>query len=110
MNRRSFLGSLAALAIAGPDFARAQQKEPRYDALGTGHFVQENREGGRFILLEDKSLWEIDERNHHVTSQWRQYDAIAVRFQQTADPPFQYGLTNEDKDEGASARWVRPQK
>ena len=32
------------------------------------------------------------------------------RAAETAEPPFQYGLTNEDKDEGASARWVRPQR
>lgn len=109
MNRRTFLGSLAAAVLAASRGIGAQ-KEPRYGALGSGHFVQENRENGKFIVLEDKSVWEIDARNHHVTSQWHQYDAVAVRFQETAEPPFQYGLTNEDKDEGASARWVRPQR
>ncbi|MGE0448770.1 MAG: hypothetical protein AB7Q29_04225 [Vicinamibacterales bacterium] len=107
MHRRTFLGTMAALVLTGVNAPQAQKGEERYGALGTGHFIQENRENGRFLVLEDKSVWEIDERNHHMTSQWQQYDAIGVRYQPTAEPPFQYGLTNEDKDQGAAAKWIR---
>lgn len=109
MHRRAFL-ALAATVVAGPSAALgAQGDEPRYPNAGPGHFVKETREGGRFVVLEDKSVWEIAERNRYVTAEWQELEGISVRFA-NGDPPFRYELSNIDRDEGAAARWVRPER
>lgn len=86
--------------------ALAQTSEPRYPGVGPGHYVQETREAGRFVVLEDKSQWEIAEPNRFVTAEWQSMEGISVRFAD-GEPPFAYELSNIDRDEGVAARWVR---
>lgn len=86
--------------------ALAQTSEPRYPGVGPGHYVQETREAGRFLVLEDKSQWEIAERNRFVTAEWQPMEGISVRLAD-GEPPFAYELSNIDRDEGVAARWVR---
>lgn len=96
-------------AAQGKQGRRGKEDEPRYPASGPGHFVKEVREGGRFILLEDKSLWEVPQPSRYRTAEWQELEGISVRFADN-DPPFAYELTNIDRDEGVGARWVRPEK
>ncbi len=106
MHRRLFgtiaLGGL--LAAAGP---AARQEEPRYPAIGAGHFVTAIREEGRFVTLEDKSQWEIEAPDRHRTVAWQELEGIAVRWAGGSNA-FTYQIVNLDRDEGASARWMRP--
>lgn len=87
----------------------AQRDEPRYPAAGPGHFIKETREQGRYLVLEDKSVWEIADASRHATAEWKELEGIAVRFAD-GDPPFAYELSNLDRDEGAAARWVRAER
>jgi hypothetical protein len=102
--------ALASMTIVLADLlvtaVLAQTSEPRYPGVGPGHYVQETRDAGRFLLLEDKSQWEIAERNRFVTAEWQPMEGISVRFAD-GDPPFAYELSNIDRDEGVAARWVR---
>lgn len=108
--RRQFLATvLAWVGLRALGAEAAQREEPRYPAAGPGHFIQETREHGRYLVLEDKSLWEIAEPNRHATAEWKALDGISVRFA-NGDPPFAYELSNLDRDEGAAARWVRPER
>ena len=95
------LVGMAAITVA--------QEEPRYPAMGSGHYILEVREGGQFVTLEDKSRWEIDERDRYVTVDWQPMESMAVRYA-GGDDAFKYQVVNTDRDEGAAARWIRPQK
>jgi hypothetical protein len=105
------LASIAAAQTAAPALrahaAGAQKDEPRYPAPGSGHYIREVRDAGRFVVLEDKSLWEIAETNRYLTAEWQPLEGISVRYA-GGDNGFIYEVDNIDRDEGASARWVRP--
>lgn len=114
MRRRTFVLSLLAGLLtrpaSGASASGAQKsQEPRYPSPGPGHFVKENREGGRYLLLEDKSLWEIEPRSRFRTSEWQELEGISIRFAD-GEPPYAYELSNVDRDEGVAARWVRPER
>lgn len=110
VTRRRLLAFLTALGVsAGTRLTAWQRDDARYPSVGPGHFIKERREGGRFLVLEDKSLWEIAEPNRHAVAGWQELDGISVRLAD-GDPPFTYELSNIDRDEGAAARWVRPER
>lgn len=102
------LGLVAAVAFAAVTAAAGsvQGPETRYPGVGPGHYVHETREAGRFVVLEDKSVWEIAEPSRFVTAEWQAMEGISVRFAE-GEPPFAYELSNTDRDEGAAARWIR---
>lgn len=106
MNRRGFIGMLLAALGAGTSL-EGQREEPRYPGVGPGHYVQEIRDGGRIVVLEDKSNWEIAERHRFITSSWAELDGVTVRHV-SGEPPYAYELSNTDRDEGVLARWLRP--
>ncbi len=114
MDRRRFLrgvlalGGVLAAGSRGP-VGRAAQRAERYPSAGPGHFIKETREGGRYVVLEDRSLWEIAEANRYTTAEWQELEGIAVRFA-NGDPPYDYELSNIDRDQGVAARWVRPER
>lgn len=107
MRRTVTLAALVtALAGSAALVVQAQTSEPRYPGVGPGHYLQEAREGGRFLVLEDKSLWEVAERHRFITAEWQALEGISVRYAE-GEPPFAYELSNTDRDEGIAARWVR---
>jgi hypothetical protein len=83
------------------------KEEPRYPAMGSGHFVKSVRAEGRFVTLEDNSLWEIAPSDRYLTAEWEVQAGIAVRHS-GGDDGFVYEIDNVDTDDGASARWLRP--
>ena len=99
-----------ACAVAGVlAAAPTAQEEPRYPGIGPGHYVTAVREDGRFVTLEDKSQWEIAEADRHKTIAWQELEGISIRYAGGTDE-YRYEIDDIDRDEGASARWVRPQK
>src|SRR5262245_46031139 len=38
-----------------------------YNAFGGGHFIKAVTEGGKFVTLEDGSIWEMDPRGWYLT-------------------------------------------
>jgi hypothetical protein len=80
--------------------------EPVYPALGSGHYIKAVRDEGRFVTLEDNSVWEIEPTGRYLTAQWEALAGIAVRYS-GGDDGFVYEVANIDRDEGATARWVR---
>ena len=62
---------------------------------------------GRYVTLEDGSVWEIEPSVRFQTADWQLQAAVTVR-RATPDGPFTYELDNTQDDEGALARYVPP--
>ena len=124
---RIVLGAVACVvalaACAGDGIARAAQPPerqwrgpvqtpgdkavPRYPGLGGGHYIKAVRDEGRFVTLEDNSVWEIEPNGRYLTAHWEVEAGISIRSTD-GDDGYIYEIANVDKDEGAAARWVRP--
>ena len=78
---------------------------PAYSALGGGHLVRSVAEDGRFVTLEDGSVWEIDPSAQFKTIEWHAQANITVRTA-PGRPGFEYELINTEDDEGAQAKYV----
>jgi hypothetical protein len=65
------------------------------------------REDGRFVTLEDNSVWEIEPTGRYLTVEWQVQAGIAVR-RSGDDDGYVYEVDNIDEDNGVSARWLRP--
>ena len=100
---------VALILIVRASGVTSGQEEPRYPGIGPGHYITAVREDGRFITLEDKSQWEIAEADRHKTIAWQEMEGISIRYAGGTDA-FRYEIDDIERDEGASARWVRPQK
>ena len=107
---RLWLLALALLVtvVSAQGVSRVAQEEPRYPAMGSGHYILEVRDNGQFVTLEDKSRWEIEERDRYVTVDWQAMESMAVRYAGGTDA-VKYQVVNTDRDEGAAARWIRSQ-
>src|SRR5438309_1978292 len=78
--------------------------QPAYAALGGGHFIRSVSDDGRYVTLEDGSVWEIEPSVRFQTVDWQLQAAVTVR-RANADGPFTYELDNTQDDEGALARY-----
>ena len=76
-----------------------------YSALGGGHLVRSVAEDGRFVTLEDGSVWEIEAGAQFKTIQWQAQANITVRTA-PGRPGFDYELINTEDDEGAQAKYI----
>jgi hypothetical protein len=74
-----------------------------YIGTGGGHWIQEVMEGGKYIILEDNSLWEISSLDRIYTGIWLPISNIAVIY--TGDY-YPYTLVNTDDNESAQARYL----
>jgi hypothetical protein len=93
--------------VTTPSQTGGDKGEPAYPAIGAGHYIKSVRDQGRFITLEDNSVWEIEPTDTYETVQWEALAGISIR-RSGGDDGFVYEIANIDRDEGASARWVRP--
>jgi hypothetical protein len=100
-------GPAGSSAANVPRQQGGDKEEQLYPAMGSGHSVKAVRDEGRFVTLEDNSLWEIEPTGRHLTAKWEVQAGIAVRHS-GGDDGFVYEIDNIDTDDGASARWVRP--
>ena len=75
-----------------------------YRGLSGVHWVVETRERGRFVGLEDGSLWEISPVYLTDTMMWLVGQKIKVT--ETADPRYRYNLANRNKNTTVEAKLV----
>jgi hypothetical protein len=95
----------AARSASAPPAAAA----PSYTALGGGHLLRSVSEDGRYVTLEDGSLWEIEPSVRFQTAEWQPQAPISVRTGRGMDG-YTYEIVNTQDDEGAMARFIpRPQ-
>ena len=88
----ALLTSVLALTLAGQAAAQAQGASPAgsSDAVGCGQrcyrvalplglYVREVIEDGRYVMLEDGSVWEIRLSQRPVASSWRPGDFVQMK-------------------------------
>jgi len=75
-----------------------------YLGVGKGHWVREVSGSGRFVELEDGSLWEIEPLSRIDSNLWLPIDNITVA--ESKNPSFPYLLINTDDGEMAEARLI----
>lgn len=80
-------------------------RSKNYNGSSEGHWIAENIDGGRFIKLEDGSLWEISPLDIVNTCIWLVVSDIAIV--ESNDPNYPYILINTDDVEKASAKLIR---
>jgi hypothetical protein len=94
-------------AAASASVAPAQTSE--YTGLGGGHLLQSVSEDGRYVTLEDGSVWEIEPGVRFQTAEWQPQAPISVRTGRGMGA-YSYEIVNTQDDEGAMARFVSPAK
>lgn len=70
------------------------------------HWISEVSSSGRFITLEDDSLWEISPGSRVFTSIWLPTSDIVIRPAATLTGSYTYVLINKDDEEQAYARYL----
>ena len=75
-----------------------------YPGEGPGHWIRENIDHGRYLLLEDRSLWEVDPVGRIEASLWLPTESIVVVVAPTGVLP--YRLVNTDSGEAVEARCI----
>ena len=92
--------------LAGPAKpAPAPPEAAAYTALGGGHLIQSVSADGRYVTLEDRSLWEIQPRSWFQTADWLAAAGATVRTA-LAEDGYLYEIVNTDEDEGAMAKYI----
>ncbi|MBF0287929.1 MAG: hypothetical protein HQM14_08930 [SAR324 cluster bacterium] len=66
------------------------------------HWVLENMEGGKFVRLEDQSLWQISPYDRSNSDLWLVYEEIFIIETNGDDYPYQ--LINKNNGDTASAK------
>jgi hypothetical protein len=89
-------------AVAG---ASAPAGAPVYAALGGGHLLRAVTDEGRYVTLEDGSVWEIEPSVRFQTAEWQPQAPITVRTTRGMDG-YMYEIVNTQDDEGAMAKYV----
>lgn len=74
-----------------------------YSALGQ-HWILEKLEIGKFIKLEDHSLWEISPYDRSNTQLWLPYEEIFII--ESEDENYPYRLMNKNNEDTASAKLI----
>ena len=74
----------------------------QYYPTGTGHWIDLVMDHGAKLKLEDKSVWEIADKDQFQTQDWRVAQKISVSQNPNARYPFK--LTNTDQKSAADAR------
>lgn len=77
-----------------------------YTGIGSGHWVRDKSDGGRFIILEDGSFWEISGTDRVDTALWLPITDITVIEARSPIGEFRYTLINTEDDEKALAQYL----
>ena len=75
-----------------------------YASVGGGHWMSKKIDGGRFIKLEDGSLWEISSIDRINTMLWLVTEEITVI--ESSNPLYPYKLINNDSGDTAEAKLI----
>ncbi len=79
-------------------------KAASYPGIGSKHWIQKVIDGGKLILLEDGSMWEISPIDIVTTCIWLPVSNISVMSGKDAVYP--YMLINTDDGETADAKYL----
>lgn len=90
------------LEVIGDEVYRIRSVPGRYTGGMTGHWINRNIADGKFITLEDDSLWEIDSIDTITTSLWMTTSEIIVLPHEYSGIVL-YELVNTDDDEKVDA-------
>jgi len=109
---RSCRIALPLLLVAAPLAAQAPAAEPITCARPcdrvprpVGQYVQGVELGGRYVTLEDGSVWEIEYSDRATTASWTSDDFVRVSFISAPRDGFEYLFTRAgDVDQHAAAR------
>lgn len=77
-----------------------------YVGGSSGHWVQENIDSGKLIILEDGSIWEIDPLEQIDAMLWLPISEITVVTSDRGSPGYDYLLINTDDNEQAHAKYL----
>jgi hypothetical protein len=77
-----------------------------YARTGGGHWISENNSGGKIILLEDGSLWQINPIDQVDTALWLSITEITVLEVDSPIGEYRYQLINTDDGEQALAQYL----
>jgi hypothetical protein len=70
-----------------------------------GQYVQAVELGGRYVTLEDGSVWEVEYSDRATTASWTSDDFVRISFISAPREDFEYLLTRAgDLDQHAAAR------
>lgn len=78
--------------------------EKTYARVGSGHWVSQKIDGGRFIKLEDGSLWEVSSIDRINTMLWLVTENITII--ESGNPLYPYKLINSDSGNTAEAKLI----
>jgi hypothetical protein len=93
-------------AVSAP---AASAKTAAYTGLGGGHLLRTVSDDGRYVTLEDGSVWEIEPGVRFQTMDWQPQAPITVRTTRGMDG-YDYEIVNTQDDEGAMAKFVSSAK
>jgi hypothetical protein len=82
----------------------ARTIDKKYTAVGGGHLLRAVTADGRFITLEDGSVWDVSPSDHFKTAHWEPGAVMSVTRLADGDE-YKYELDNIDLDEGALANY-----
>ena len=76
-----------------------------YSGVGSGHWISEVSGGGRSVLLNDWSVWEISSSHQVTVSDWLPTSQVTVIENDQPNGEYGYLLVNRMEDEVAMARY-----
>lgn len=103
----SLLIAAATLALESSNGANAQDSTQVANPSSTAkHWISKNIDSGEFILLEDKSLWQIDPLDKIDAMLWLPMSNISIVESNAGSPGYDYLLINTDDGEKAHAKYI----
>ena len=84
------------------------QKHLKYDYLdvGSGHWIKRKVDGGKLIILEDNSIWEIHSLDRIYTTLWLPLTNMTIIETDSPIGDYKYLLINTDDGEKALAKYM----
>jgi hypothetical protein len=82
----------------------ARTIDKKYTGVGGGHLLRAVTAEGRFVTLEDGSVWDVSPSDHFKTAQWEPGAVMSVTRLADGDD-YKYEVDNIDLDEGALANY-----
>lgn len=77
-----------------------------YLDVGSGHWIKRKVEGGKLIILEDNSIWEINPLDRIYAALWLPLTSITIIESDSPIGDYKYILINTDDGEKALAKYL----
>jgi hypothetical protein len=86
--------------------ARTGGPPATYAGIGSAHWLMKVSGGGRLVLLEDGSLWEVQATDRIYTGIWSPTASITVTAARTPSGDYKYALFNKDHGDTVMAKFM----